>query len=163
MTGEKRLNERIGTWRSAFKELIDADEPALRDVVALHMSGKDLIRRMRDDLEQLRDGIVPATGRISPVPGGHSSGHGDPTAAYVERIDDLDGRISDLEKDVDILEAGIRWAINYQVYSKSERDICYMRYVQNLPYTELSKEAGYSEGYCRAVISRCGKLTTCLG
>lgn len=159
----EKLQFRLDGWRKELCALqCDESGPLLKDVVKVYWRGLNLIERMNDELEQLRDGIVPATARFSQV-GGRKSCPGDPTGDMAVKIDILQREIDEMVSDVDCLEVGIRWGITYMVDSRKEREICTMRWVEHLPYTDISKEAAYSEGYCRSVVSKAGKQHTHMG
>ena len=160
--GEK-LQFKLDGWRAEYRELrCDEAGPPLRDVVRVYWRGLDLISRMHDELEQLRDGIVPATARFSQV-GGRKSNPSDPTGDTAVKIDILSREIDEMVSDVDCLEVSIRWGITYQVETRKEREICTMRWIEHLPYLDIGQEAGYSEGYCRSVVSKAGKQSTHMG
>lgn len=157
----ERLQFKLDGWRSEYQEMMRADDgPALKDMVKLYHKGLNLIGCMRDELEQLRDNIVPATARFSQVQG-HASNPGDPTGDIVVRIDILSREIDFLTQDIDCLGADIRWEIRYEVTALHWKDICRMRWLDRKPYAEIGKAVGYSESYCRAVICKVGKLTAC--
>lgn len=159
----EKLQFRLDGWRKGYCALrCDEAGPLLRDVVKLYWRGLDLISRMNDELEQLRDGIVPATARFSQIQG-RKSNPGDPTGDIVVKIDILQREIDEMVEDVNCLEVSVRWGITYMIDSRKEREICYMRFIERLPYVEISKEAAYSEGYCRSVVSKAGKRSTSMG
>lgn len=159
----ERLQLKLDGWRKEYCALrCDESGPLLRDVVKVYWRGLDLISRMNDELEQLMDGIVPATARFSQV-GGRKSNPGDPTGDMAVKIDILQREIDSMVEDVNCLEVSVRWGITYMVETRKEREICTMRWVEHLPYTDIGQEAGYSEGYCRSVISKAGKQPTHMG
>lgn len=155
----RKLDSMIEFWKEEEKEL--GDSPTMKDIVSVYRSGQRLIRKMNDELDVLRDGIVPATARYSTDVVAHTGVPGDPTCALVVRIESLSEQVKDVENHCNRLEANIRWGLIYQVDNQQEREICFMRYIQNLPYTDIAKEAGYSEGYCRSVVSKVGKMEVC--
>lgn len=157
------LEFKIDGWMKESRDIRHEDDPTLKDVANVYGRGRDLLARMRDELEQLRDSIVPATSRISPVSAGHSGDHGDPTANTVFRIEILADQVKEVERELEILVAGIRWGINYEIRSQHGREIYYMRIIERRSYADIASEVGYSEGYCRGLVSQCGKLTTCMG
>lgn len=84
----ERLQFKLDGWRSEYQEMMRADDGPALNMVKLYHKGLNLIGCMRDELEQLRDNIVPATARFSQVQG-HASNPGDPTGDIVVRIDIL--------------------------------------------------------------------------
>ncbi|MDE6261032.1 MAG: hypothetical protein K2M42_09290 [Oscillospiraceae bacterium] len=161
----KRLEAKLDAWREKYDEMCrfqDDEPPTMKAVVNLYWNGLDLISRMQDELEQLKGGIVPATARFSATPASHSGGHSNPTADQVFRIDILSGQVDEMEKLVHGLYLNINWFVTYEIGQQHDREIYYMRAIQRMPYLEISKEASYSDGYCRKVVSRYGKMTTYL-
>lgn len=159
----EKLQFKLDGWRKELCALqCDETGPLLKDVVKLYWRGLDLISRMNDELEQLRDGIVPATARFSQV-GGRKSNPGDPIGDMAVKIDILQREIDSMVEDVNCLEVSVRWGITYIVETRKEREICTMRWIEHLPFVEIGKEAGYSEGYCRSVVSKAGKQSTHMG
>lgn len=159
----EKLQFRLDGWRAEYRELCcDETGPLLKDVVRVYWKGLNLIERMHDELEQLRDGIVPATARFSQV-GGRKSCPGDPTGDMAVKIDILTREIDSMVEDVNCLEVSVRWGITYQVETRKEREICTMRWLEHLPYLDIGQEAGYSEGYCRSVVSKAGKQSIHMG
>lgn len=161
----KALESKIDAWQERYRVMYrftDEEPPTMKAVVSLYWAGLDLTRRMRDELEQLRDGIVPATARFSSTPAGHSGGHGDPTAEAACRIDILSGQVSEMEELTDCLAANIRCFINYEIDSQPAQMIYRMRVIDRLHYPEIAAKTNYTEGYCRSVVSRYGKMTVVL-
>lgn len=158
MNWQDKIDEKIGAWREEIR-LLD-DEPLVKDVVKLYWQGLDIIRRMTDELESLRDGIAPTTSRISASLGGHSGGHGDPTAETVFRIDLLSRQIDEVKKDNHCLAVDIDWFIRYEINSPQEQTIYRMRTLDRLHYAEIASKTNYTDGYCRNVISRYNRMTT---
>lgn len=157
------LRFKVDGWLAASHSVRHSDEPTLKDVKKVYWSGMYLLSRMRNELEILRDDIVPATSRISPASAGHSSDHGDPTANTVFRIEILADQVKEVEKELEILMAGIMWGINYEIQSQHGREIFYMHAIERKPYSYIASEVGYTESYCRSLVSKCGKLITCMG
>lgn len=159
----KQLEFKIAGWTAECTAIRSAsDPPMMRDVVKLYHRGLDLISRMRDELEQMRDGIVPATSRFSAEPASHTGNHSDPTANAAFRITTLTKQIEEVEQHANGLAVCIRSGITYEVAHKHEREIYSLRVFERLSYTEISSKVGYSESRCRAIVSSCGKLAICM-
>lgn len=158
MDWQTKLDDRIDAWMEEIRHL--TDEPLMKDVVQLYWKGLDIIRRMNDELEYLRDNITPATSRISAVPVGHSGSHSDPTADLAYRIDLLSRQIDEVRSTNDCLTADIRWFIRYEITNQQLQDIYRMRVFDRLHYAEIASKTNYAEGYCRSVVSKYNNMTT---
>lgn len=131
----------------------------LREVSDMYLQEKHRIRRMEDELEMLRDHIVPATARLTAMPG-RPSEPGDPTSAVIIRIEELEEEIAEAKKELDVLYMSLAYSIAYTVESEDDRSIVYHRLVLNEPYKAIASYAICSASHARNVVSRWGQEVT---
>ena len=152
-----KLEDLVAEWTCRKRALFDG--PLMGDAVDVYRDGLQLAQQIKDGLEMLRDQIGPSTSHVSPAPACHAGDHGDPVSDTVERIDDLECLLSDLDRDISSVRRQIVEGINFDIKNRDHKYIFYHRCVLGKPYKEISKELMLSEGYCRSVVCKCRKFT----
>lgn len=151
-----KLEDLVAEWSHRKQALFDG--PMMGDAVDVYRDGLQLVQRIEDELEMLQDQIGPATSHVSQSPSNHTGKHGDPTSEVIERIDDLECLLSDLNRDIGSVRQQIVVGINSDIKNRNHKYIFYHRCVLGKPYKEIAKELMISESHCRSVVSKCRKF-----
>lgn len=125
----------------------------LKELADEYQQKKRNIRRMEQELEMLRDGIVPATQRLTGMPGGHGE-HGDPTSAIVVRIESLAEETDKAKAELEPVFAKLCSAISTLSEKESDATILFHRLVRREPYPCIAATVYYSDAHCRNIVSK---------
>ena len=134
------------------------DGLTIREMGELYQKVKRKIQRMEDELEMLRDRIVPATSNLTGMPGGHGC-HGDPTGDIIVRIEILKEEIEEEQRNLDALHLSLAYGIAYAVDNEDDRSIVYRRFAKNEPYKLIAADVCCSVAHARNAVSKWGKET----
>lgn len=151
-----KLEDLVAEWSRRKRALFDG--PLMGDAVDVYRDGLQLVQRIKDEQEMLRDQIGPSTSHVSPAPAGHTGKHSDPTSEVLERIDDLEYLLSDLNRDIGCVRQQIVVGINSDIKNRDHKYIFYHHCVLGEPYKQIAKELMLSESHCRSVVSKIRKF-----
>lgn len=151
-----KLEDLVAEWSRRKRALFDG--VLMGDAVDVYRDGMQLAQRIKDEQEMLRDQIGPATSHVSQSPSNHTGEHGDPTSDTVERIDDLQYLLSDLNRDIGSVRQQIVVGINSDIKNRDHKYIFYHHCILGQPYREIAKALSISESHCRSVVSKCRKF-----
>ncbi len=145
-------------WTDTYQAFKALASPTLKDLSDTYRCGVRCIRQMTDELEMIRDTIVPATSRLTHAPGGHGGTPGDPTGAAAARILTLEENIKAVQADLEALRLRLCRSIAHSIDNDSDRVIYHRRCVAGDSYQAIATEMRYTVGHCRSVVYRCGQL-----
>lgn len=147
-----KLEDLVSEWHRRKRALFDG--VLMGDAVDVYRDGLQLAQQIRDELEMLQDQIGPSTSHVSPAPVGHTGKHSDPISEIVERIDDLECLLSDLERENGSVRRQIIEGISSDIKNRDHKYIFYHHCILGQPYKQIAKELMLSESHCRSVVSK---------
>lgn len=151
-----KLEDLVAEWSRRKRALFDG--VLMGDAVDVYRDGQQLAQRIKDELEMLQDQIGPATSHVSQSPSNHMGEHSDPTSQVIERIDDLQYLLSDLNRDIGSVRQQIVVCINSDIKNRDHKYIFYHHCILGQPYREIAKALSLSESHCRSIVSKCRKF-----
>ena len=151
-----KLEDMVREWTCRKRALFDG--VLMSDAVDVYRDGMQLVQRIEDELKMLQDQIGPATSHVSQSPSNHMGEHSDPTSKVIERIDDLEYLLSDLNRDIGCVRQQIVAGINSDIKNRDHKYIFYHHCILGQPYKQIAKELMLSESHCRSVISKYRKF-----
>lgn len=114
-----KLEDLVAEWSRRKRALFDGI--LMGDAVDVYRDGMQLVQRIEDELEMLRDQVGPSVSHVSQAPAGNTGKHSDPTSQVIERIDDLQYLLSDLNRDIGCVRQQIVVGINSDIKNRDHK------------------------------------------